>query len=165
MRGVPLRLEVGPKDLAKGNVALARRDRPGKEGRSFVSQDGLELRVGELLEEIQRELFRRALAFREQNTHRPEDYDDFRQVVEGGWADVWWCGEADCEAAIKDDTKAASRVIPLDQPEAKASAFAAVGRPGSGPSSPALTSSGASSPEVPSFREAHSLCLLSTPPG
>jgi prolyl-tRNA synthetase len=59
-------------------------------------------------------LFQRA-SFRERNTHRPEIKAS--EVLEGGWADVWWCGEADCEAAIKDDTKAASRVIPLDQPE------------------------------------------------
>jgi prolyl-tRNA synthetase len=116
MRGVPLRLEVGPKDIAKGNVALARRDRPGKDGRSFVSQDGLERTVSDLLDQIQRDLFQRALSFRQKNTHQPEDYDTFRQVLEAGWAEVWWCGEADCEAAIKEDTKAASRNIPIDQP-------------------------------------------------
>ena len=65
LRGVPLRLEVGPKDVAKGTVALARRDRPGKEGRSFVPQEGLERAVAEMLEEIQRSLHRRALTFRE----------------------------------------------------------------------------------------------------
>jgi len=97
-------------------VALGRRDRPGKDGRSFVSQDGLELRVAELLDQIQRDLFQRALAFRQSHTHQPEDYESFRHVLEGGWADVWWCGQADCEAAIKEDTKAASRVIPLEQP-------------------------------------------------
>ncbi len=116
MRGVPLRLEIGPKDIAKGTVALARRDRPGKEGRTFVPQDGLERSVADLLEQIQRDLFQRALTFRQQNTHQPEDYDTFRQVLESGWADVWWCGEADCEAVIKDDTKASSRNIPIDQP-------------------------------------------------
>ncbi|HKY84046.1 MAG TPA: proline--tRNA ligase [Anaerolineales bacterium] len=116
MRGVPLRLEIGPKDVAKGTVALARRDRPGKDGRTFVPQDGLDRAVADLLVQIQHDLFQRALTFRLQNTHQPEDYDAFRQVLESGWADVWWCGEADCEAVIKEDTKASSRVIPIDQP-------------------------------------------------
>jgi len=116
MRGVPLRLEIGPKDVAKGTVALARRDRPGKDGRTFVPQDGLDRAVGDLLGQIQHDMFQRALTFRQQNTHQPEDYDAFRQVLESGWADVWWCGEADCEAVIKEDTKASSRVIPIDQP-------------------------------------------------
>lgn len=116
MRGIPLRLEVGPKDVDKGTVALSRRDRPGKEGRTFVPQDGVERAVGDLLEEIQGSLFRRALEFRQAHTHQPEDYPAFRQVVEQGWADAWWCGEADCEAAIQQDTKATTRNIPLDQP-------------------------------------------------
>ncbi len=116
MRGIPLRLEVGPKDVEKGTVALSRRDQPGKAGRTFVPQDGVERAVGDLLDEIQGSLFRRALDFRRANTHQPEDYPAFRQVVEGGWADAWWCGQAECEAAIKEDTKAATRNIPLDQP-------------------------------------------------
>jgi prolyl-tRNA synthetase len=116
LRGVPLRLEVGPKDVAKGTVALARRDRPGKEGRSFVPQDGLERAVADLLDDIQRALFQRALEFRQANTRRPSDYDGFRQAVEVGWAEAWWCGEAECEAAIQKDTRATTRCIPLDQP-------------------------------------------------
>jgi prolyl-tRNA synthetase len=116
LRGVPLRLEVGPKDVAKGTVALARRDRPGKEGRSFVPQDGLERAVADLLDDIQRALFQRALEFRRANTRRPADYDDFRQAVEVGWAEAWWCGETECEAAIQQDTRATTRCIPLDQP-------------------------------------------------
>jgi prolyl-tRNA synthetase len=116
MRGVPLRLELGPKDVAKGTVALARRDRPGKEGRSFVPQDGLASAVADLLDDIQRSLYQRALTFRTEHTRRPADYESFRQAVEAGWAEAWWCGEADCEAAIQQDTKATTRNIPLDQP-------------------------------------------------
>jgi prolyl-tRNA synthetase len=116
LRGVPLRLEIGPKDIAQGTVALARRDRPGKEGRSFVPQDGLERAVGEMLERIQHDLFERALAFRQAHTHRPADYASFRSVLEDGWAEVWWCGDPECEKAIQDDTKATTRNIPLDQP-------------------------------------------------
>ncbi|HMK08347.1 MAG TPA: His/Gly/Thr/Pro-type tRNA ligase C-terminal domain-containing protein, partial [Anaerolineales bacterium] len=116
MRGVPLRLEIGPKDVAKGTVALARRDRPGKEGRTFVPQEGLDRAVAELLEEIQRSLYQRALDFRHANTRQPADYAAFQAAVEAGWAEAWWCGEAECEAAIQQDTKATTRNIPFDQP-------------------------------------------------
>jgi prolyl-tRNA synthetase len=116
MRGIPLRLEVGPKDVAKGTAALARRDRPGKEGRSFVPQDGLERAVADMLDEIQRSLHTRALEFRKANTRQPVDYAAFRQAVEAGWAEAWWCGESECEAAIQQETRATTRCIPLDQP-------------------------------------------------
>jgi len=116
MRGVPLRLEIGPKDVAKGTVALARRDRPGKEGRSFVPQEGLERAVEDLLDEIHRAMHQRALAFRQENTQRPSDYLAFQRALEGGWAEAWWCGEPECEAVIQQDTKATTRNIPLDQP-------------------------------------------------
>jgi len=116
MRGVPLRLEIGPKDVAKGTVALARRDRPGKDGRSFVPQEGLERAVADLLDDIQRAMHQRALAFRQENTQHPSDYLAFQRAVEGGWAEAWWCGEPECEAVIQQDTKATTRNIPLDQP-------------------------------------------------
>lgn len=116
MRGVPLRIEIGPKDVAKGTVALARRDRPGKEGRSFVPQEGLERAVAEMLDDIHVSLFERAKSFRAGHTHDPEDYDTFREVVKGGWALSWWCGEAECETAIQEETRATTRNIPLDQP-------------------------------------------------
>jgi len=116
MRGVPLRLEIGPKDVAKGTVALARRDRPGKEGRSFVPQEGLERAVADLLDDIQRAMHQRALTFRQENTQRPSDYLAFQRALEGGWAEAWWCGEPECEAVIQQDTKATTRNIPLDQP-------------------------------------------------
>ena len=116
MRGVPLRIEVGPKDVQKGTVALARRDRPGKSGKAFVSQDQLAGQVAELLTEIQASLFDRAVAFRDANIHDPRDYDELKQVVQNGWAFSWWCGSPACEAKVKEDTKATTRCIPLDQP-------------------------------------------------
>jgi prolyl-tRNA synthetase len=115
MRGVPLRMELGPKDVAKGTVVLARRDRPGKEGKSFVPQEGIAATVAAMLEEIQKALFDRALAFREANTAEPASYDEFKAAVEKGFAFSWWCGEAACEAKIKEETKATMRCIPLDQ--------------------------------------------------
>jgi prolyl-tRNA synthetase len=116
MRGVPLRLELGPKDVAKASVVLARRDRPGKEGKSFVSQQGIAAAVSQMLEEIQKSLFDRALAFRKANTSEPADYQEFKKAVEKGFAFSWWCGGAACEAKIKEETKATMRCIPLEQP-------------------------------------------------
>jgi len=116
MRGVPLRLELGPKDVAKGSVVLARRDRPGKEGKAFVAQQGIAESVAKLLEEIQQALFDRALAFRKSNTAEPAGYGEFKQAVEKGFALSWWCGGAACEEKIKDETKATMRCIPLEQP-------------------------------------------------
>ncbi|HEV3253594.1 MAG TPA: proline--tRNA ligase [Candidatus Acidoferrales bacterium] len=116
MRGVPLRIELGPKDVAKGSVVLARRDRPGKEGKSFVPRNGLAAAVIQALGEIQQALYDRALAFRNANTDDPKDYAAFKQAVEKGFAFSFWCGSADCEAKIKEETKATMRCIPLEQP-------------------------------------------------
>ena len=115
MRGVPLRLELGPKDVAKGSVVLARRDRPGREGKSFVPQAGIAEAVKRLLEEIQQALFDKALAFRQANTAEPPDYAGFKAAVEKGFALSWWCGSSECEAKIKEETKATMRCIPLEQ--------------------------------------------------
>ncbi len=117
MRGVPLRIEIGPKDVAKGTVVLARRDKPGKEGKSFVPQTGLPVAAAEALDSIQKALYDRALSFRESHTSDPAAYGDFRAAVEKGFAYSFWCGSADCEQRIKDDTKATLRNIPVDQPE------------------------------------------------
>ncbi|MBL8045202.1 MAG: proline--tRNA ligase [Anaerolineales bacterium] len=115
LRGVPLRMEVGPKDVEKGTVALARRDKPGKEGKSFVPQTGIADQVAEKLMEVQAGLFERALTFRKTNTHSPENYADFKQVVENGWAHVWWAGSREDEAKVKEETKATIRCVPLEQ--------------------------------------------------
>ncbi len=117
MRGVPLRVEVGPRDIAKGTVALARRDIPGRDGKSFVPQENLAATVQEMLTTVQAALLQKATDFRDANIHVVEDYDALQEAVKTGWAFAWWCGSADCEAKIKEDTKATSRCIPLDQPE------------------------------------------------
>ena len=117
MRGVPLRIEVGPKDVAKGSVALARRDIPGRDGKSFVSQDGLAATVSEMLGTIQATMLQQATEFRDTNIHDPKDYEELKQAVTSGWALSWWCESKDCEARVKEDTKATTRVIPFDQPE------------------------------------------------
>ena len=114
MRGVPLRIEVGPKDVEKGSVAMARRDIPGREGKSFVPQNGIADTVKAMLITIHKALYDRALKFRDENTHEPKDYDEFKKVVEKGFVFSYWCGESECETKIKEDTKATTRCIPLD---------------------------------------------------
>ncbi len=121
MRGVPLRIEIGPKDVAKGTVVLARRDKPGKEGKSFVPQEGLAAAVTTALEEIQKALLERARAFRDAHTSEPRNYEEFQASVETGFALAFWCGSADCEDKIKEQTKATVRCIPLEQPGGKGS--------------------------------------------
>jgi prolyl-tRNA synthetase len=115
MRGVPLRIEIGPKDVAKGSVVLARRDKPGREGKSFVPQEGLPEAVRTLLDEIQKALLERARAFRDAHTQEPRNYEEFKAAVETGLALAFWCGSSECEARIKEETKATMRCIPLDQ--------------------------------------------------
>ena len=116
MRGVPLRIEIGPRDVANKSVVLARRDIPGRDGKSFAEWAGLEVKVAEMLVTIQQALFDKALKFREEHTHRPETFEEFKTAVEDGFAQAWWCGNPECEAAIKENTKASNRCIPLDQP-------------------------------------------------
>jgi len=120
LRGVPVRVEIGPKDVEKDSVALARRDVPGREGKSFVSQAGLASTVSSLLSEIHDSLLKRATAYRDANIHDSETYDELKEAVTNGWAFAWWCGDAACEAKVKEDTKATIRCIPLEgQPDAK----------------------------------------------
>jgi len=80
MRGVPVRVEVGPRDIAKGSVALARRDIPGREGKQFVPQEGLSEVIANLLEEIHHAMYDKAQKFLENNTHRPKNYSEFRML-------------------------------------------------------------------------------------
>ena len=115
MRGVPLRIEIGPKDVASDSVVIARRDVPGRAGKQVVPVAGLNGAVGDALKSIQAGLLEAAIAFRDANIHTPADYDELRQVIEIGWARAFWCGQDDCETRIKDDTKATNRCIPLDQ--------------------------------------------------
>jgi prolyl-tRNA synthetase len=116
MRGIPLRIEVGPRDVEKNSAALARRDVPGKPGKSFVSREAVVEQAGELLVQIQQNLFDRALAFRQENIFEPRDYADMVDILKNGWAYTWYCGNTACEDKIKEDTRATARCIPLEQP-------------------------------------------------
>jgi len=117
MRGVPLRIEIGPKDVAKGTLAFARRDMPGKTGKSIVDRNQVSSRVSDILLAIHESLYDRALAFRQSNIYDPQNYDEMREVLQKGWAYSWWCGNPECETRMKEDTKATARCIPLDQPD------------------------------------------------
>lgn len=115
MRGVPLRLEIGPKDVEREQVTLARRDIPGREGKRTVPLSTLVGEVKETLSAIQSHLYQRALEFRQAHTYDPADYNEFKEAISNGFAFSWWCGSADCEARIKEETKATIRCIPLEQ--------------------------------------------------
>jgi prolyl-tRNA synthetase len=118
LRGVPLRLEIGPKDLEKSQVVLARRDTREK---SFVPMDGLGGHVEALLATIQQALYDRAVKFREDHTSETDSYDQFKEIMEGrpGFVVSPWCGSAACEASIKAETQATIRNIPFSsQPAA-----------------------------------------------
>ena len=117
MRGVPVRVEIGPKDVEKGTVALARRDRPGKEGKTFVPQTNLDSTVKRLLDEIQASLLKRATEYRDSNIHNVATYDELKEDVKDGWAFSYWCESRECESKVKEETKATTRNIPFDQPK------------------------------------------------
>jgi prolyl-tRNA synthetase len=112
MRGVPLRMEIGPKDLEKAQVVLARRDTREK---SFVPMDGLSAQVEEMLAAIQKALYDRAVQFRTEHTTETDSYAEFKQIMDGrpGFVIAPWCGSAQCEAAIKAETQATIRNIPF----------------------------------------------------
>jgi prolyl-tRNA synthetase len=119
MRGVPLRIEIGPRDVAQGRVTLARRDLPGRAGKRDVPLNGVSAAVQEMLTTIHANLYQRALDFRQAHTLDPKDYAEFQEAVSNGFANSWWCGKADCETQIKEDTKATVRCIPLEQESGK----------------------------------------------
>jgi prolyl-tRNA synthetase len=112
-RGVPLRMEVGPKDLEKNQVVLARRDTGEK---SFVPQDGLAQTVVAMLDTIQKGLFEKARAFREKNSHEADNYGQLTALLEeGGFIWAHWCGSDACEERVKNETKGTIRCIPSDR--------------------------------------------------
>ncbi len=124
MRGVPLRLEVGPKDVENNKAVLARRDVPGREGKQFIDQDALLGTVRDLLVDIQDSMLRQATEFRDSNTHDIRTYDELKQIVEkGGWVRGWWAGSNEDERRVKDETGATLRCFPLEQPGGKGTCF------------------------------------------
>jgi prolyl-tRNA synthetase len=112
MKGVPLRLEIGPKDIDNNQCVLARRDTREKE---FVPLDTLSNKVPDLLSAIQKDMLERARAYRDENTRTVADFAEFMKVIEEqrGFIKAPWCGDSDCETKIKEQTKATIRCIPL----------------------------------------------------
>jgi len=113
MKGVPLRVEVGPKDIAKKQVILVRRDTGKKEAVPF---NRLEKTIGSVLDSIQRNLFKKAKKFLGENTHRTETMKDFERVLakERGFILAGWCGSGVCEETVKEKTTADIRVVPFN---------------------------------------------------
>lgn len=116
LRGVPVRLAMGARDLENGTVEVARRDTKEK---MTVQLEGIVDRIEALLEEIQQNIYDKALAFRTANTHRVDDYAEFKQVLDekGGFILAHWDGTPETEERIKEETKATIRCIPYNAPE------------------------------------------------
>jgi len=114
MKGYPIRLELGPKDIEKNQVVLVRRDTGEKE---FVAMDQLEKRIAALLDEIQQNLYDTALKHRNEKTHIVKNMDELAHIVEEkpGFMKAMWCGSAECEEKIKEETQVTSRCIPFEQ--------------------------------------------------
>ena len=114
MRGVPLRVEIGPKDIEKKQVVVVRRDTGKKEN---VTQASMNRKVPEILREIQKNMFEMALKFQQENTHEVKDYEEFKAIMESkkGFIKAFWCEDQVCEEKIKEETMATIRVILLDQ--------------------------------------------------
>lgn len=112
MRGVPMRVEIGPKDIENNQAVLVRRDTREK---VVVSLDEIAVKAAELLETIQNDMFETALAHRDAHTYAAADYEEFKTVVEEkpGFVKAPWCGCRECEDKIKEDTGATSRCVPL----------------------------------------------------
>jgi prolyl-tRNA synthetase len=119
LRGVPIRIEIGPKDVEKDSIMVARRDIPGREGKQILSQESLPGAIAEILTDMHASLFDRAKSFRDSHIYDPKDYEELKQTVESGWAFSWWCGDPACEAKVKEDTRASTRCIPMEQPGGK----------------------------------------------
>nr|MBC8357464.1 proline--tRNA ligase [Candidatus Aminicenantes bacterium] len=114
MRGVPLRLEIGPRDIKEKKVVIVRRDTGKKE---TVAWESLKKKVPEILKNIQKSMFEMVLKFQRENTFKVKDYEEFKDVLgsKKGFIETYWCGDRACEEKIKEDTMATIRVIRLEQ--------------------------------------------------
>lgn len=113
LTGIPVRIEVGPRDLEKGQVVLTRRDEGKKE---FIPLADVPARVSAILIDMQKSLLEKARAHRDANTHRTETYEEFKAQIDkvGGFHVSPWCQSRECEAQVKEETKATIRCLPLD---------------------------------------------------
>lgn len=135
MRGVPLRMEIGPRDVEAATVVLVRRDVLGVKEKQSVQATELVSTVTRLLDEIQANMLAQATAFRDANLHEATSYDDLKEIVKDGWALIPHCGTPECGDRIKAETKASSRCFPLDLNEEwhpKGVTCSACGKPAQG---------------------------------
>lgn len=114
MRGIPIRVEIGPKDIEAGHAVLVRRDTREK---TVVDIENIETAVSSLLEKIQQDMFDRAKEHRDTNTYTAHDWDEFTDILQHkpGFVKAMWCGETECEEAIKEETGASTRCMPFVQ--------------------------------------------------
>ena len=114
MRGIPVRIEVGPRDLANGEAVVVRRDNGEKQ---TVKLDQLETLIPELLDTIQKDMLEKARVHRDEHTYSVKDYNEFKETIENkpGFIKAMWCGDRACEDAIKEETGATARCMPFDQ--------------------------------------------------
>ena len=114
MRGIPVRVELGPKDVEAGQAVLVRRDTREKQ---IVPLEELPAAAQQMLESVQKDLFERALAHREAHTYDAVTYDEFSKIAETkpGFIRAMWCGDEACENKIKEDLSVTSRCIPGEQ--------------------------------------------------
>ena len=128
LKGIPVRLEIGPKEVEAKEAVVYRRDLGTKVNVPF---DGMRATVEELVSDIQKTLFEQATTFRTEHTFQPTDYDEFKALAKdpGGFLEGNWCGDADCEARVKTETKATIRYLPL-QPASVDGPCLACGEPG-----------------------------------
>ncbi len=116
LKGVPIRIEIGPKDIAAGQVVMVRRDTLAKE---TVKISDVSSRVKSMLEEINRSMYEKALKFLKDNTHQVKTYDELKSgLLKGGVYQAFWCSSQECEEKIKEETKAKIVNIPFEQPKA-----------------------------------------------
>ncbi len=130
MKGVPVRVAIGKRDLEKGHAEVARRDTREK---NFISLDGLGQSIENLLDDIQQNLLLKALRFRQENTHQVDDFETFKNIIEekSGFVSAHWDGTVETELKIKELTKASIRCIPLDQKQEEGKCILS-GKPSSG---------------------------------
>ncbi len=115
MRGVPVRMEIGPRDVDSDAVMLARRDVPGRDGKQSVSMQGLVASVRQLLVDVQHSLLDRATRFRDSNIYEAKNYDEFKEIIKaGGFVRAPWAGTSEDELRVKEETKASIRCFPFD---------------------------------------------------
>ena len=116
LRGVPVRVELGPQDIEKGQAVLVRRDGGEKE---FVDRKGLSVRLWALMDEIQENMLRQAASFRHENTRQAESYEEFKEIIaeKRGFVVAPWDGTEETEQKVKDETKATIRLLPFERQE------------------------------------------------